>query len=60
MTKNIENTMADRKTSANSTLAIGWVSSPLDSFVVVESSVLRTYFSAKKPRLRQSVKRYAI
>jgi hypothetical protein len=28
--------------AANSTLAIGGVSSPLDSFVVAESSVLRT------------------
>jgi hypothetical protein len=31
----------------NSTLAIGGVSSPLDSFVVTESSVLRTNFFAK-------------
>jgi hypothetical protein len=43
----------------NSTLAIGGVSSPLDSFVVTESSVLRTNFFAKKPAHRQSEKRYA-
>jgi hypothetical protein len=42
----------------NSTLAIGGVSSPLDSFVVVESSVLRTNFCAEKPAHRQSAKRY--
>ncbi len=34
--------------TANSTLAIGGVSSPLDSFEVVESSVLRTNFCAPK------------
>lgn len=42
----------------NSTLAIGGVSSPLDSFVVAESSVLRTNFYAEKPAHRQSAKRY--
>ncbi len=42
----------------NSTLAIGGVSSPLDSFVVAESSVLRTNFCAEKPANRQSAKRY--
>ncbi len=42
----------------NSTLAIGGVSSPLDSFVVTESSVLRTNFYAKRPAHRQSAKRY--
>jgi hypothetical protein len=42
----------------NSTLAIGGVSSPLDSFVVAESSVLRTNFCAEKPAHRQSAKRY--
>ena len=42
--------------AANSTLAIGGVSSPLDSFVVAESSVLRTNFCAVKPAHRQSVK----
>jgi len=42
----------------NSTLAIGGVPSPLDSFVVAESSVLRTNFCAEKPAHRQSAKRY--
>lgn len=42
----------------NSTLAIGGVSSPLDSFVVAESSVLRTNFCTEKPAHRQSAKRY--
>jgi hypothetical protein len=42
----------------NSTLAIGGVSSPLDSFVVAESSVLRTNFCAEKPAHRQSAKRW--
>ena len=46
-----------RKTPYNSTLAIGGVSSPLDSFVVAESSVLRTNFCAEKPAHRQSAKR---
>jgi hypothetical protein len=45
-------------TYANSTLAIGGVSSPLDSFVVAESSVLRINFCAEKPAHRQSAKRY--
>ena len=47
-----------RKATHNSTLAIGWVSSPFDSFVVAESSVLRTNFCAEKPAHRQSAKRY--
>jgi len=38
-----------RRAATNSTLAIGGVSSPLDSFVVAESSVLRTNFCAEKP-----------
>ncbi len=42
----------------NSTLAIGGVSSPFDSFVVAESSVLRTNFCAEKPAHRQSAIRY--
>jgi hypothetical protein len=50
---------ADKTPAGNSTLAIGGVSSPLDSFVVAESSVLRTNFSAEKPAHRQSAKRYA-
>jgi hypothetical protein len=48
----------ERNTAYNSTLAIGGVSSPLDSFVVTESSVLRTNFCAEKPAHRQSAKRY--
>jgi hypothetical protein len=52
-------TLVDRrKTAYNSTLAIGGVPSPLDSFVVAESSVLRTNFCAKNPAHRQSAKRY--
>jgi len=51
--------MDERITGHNSTLAIGGVPSPLDSFVVAESSVLRTNFCAKKPAHRQSAKRYA-
>jgi hypothetical protein len=47
----------DKKTGGNSTLAIGGVSSPLDSFVVAESSVLQTNFFAEKPAHRQSAKR---
>jgi hypothetical protein len=43
--------------ATNSTLAIGGVWSPLDSFVVAESSVLRTNFCAEKPAHRQSAKR---
>ena len=41
----------------NSTLAIGGVPSPLDSFGVAESSVLRTNCCAEKPAHRQSAKR---
>jgi hypothetical protein len=46
------------RAATNSTLAIGGVSSPLESFVVAESSVLRTNFCAEKPAHRQSAKRY--
>jgi hypothetical protein len=42
----------------NSTLAIGGVPSPLDSFELAESSVLRTNICAEKPAHRQSAKRY--
>jgi hypothetical protein len=49
----------ERKTAYNSTYTQGGVSSPLDSFVVTESSVLRTNFCAKKPALRVAAKRYA-
>ena len=38
-----------RTTGYNSKLAMGGVSSPFDSFVVEESSVLRTNFCAEKP-----------
>ena len=55
-------TKEKKQRTANSTLAIGGVSSPLDSFVVAESSVLRTnpdsYRDAEKPAFRQSAKRY--
>ena len=44
--------------TANSTLAIGGASCSADSFVVAESSVLRTNFCGKKPTHRQSAKRY--
>jgi len=44
-------------TGYNSTLAIGGVPSPLDSFVLAESSVLRINFCAEKPAHRQSAKR---
>jgi len=50
--------MESNKHTHNSTLAIGGVSSPLDSFVVAESSFLRTNFCAEKPAHRQSAKRY--
>jgi hypothetical protein len=50
--------VTERTTAYNSTLAIGGVWSPLDSFEVVESSVLRTNFCAEKPAHRQSAKRY--
>ncbi len=50
--------MTEEAHAGNSTLAIGGVSSPLDSFVVIENSVLRTNFCAEKPAHRQSAKRY--
>jgi hypothetical protein len=50
--------MTDKKTATNSTLAIGGVSSPLDSFVVAESSVLRINICGEKPAHRQSANRY--
>ena len=49
-----------RMPAHNSTLAIGGVSSPLDSFEVAESSVLRTNICAEKPAHRQSAKRYLL
>jgi len=47
-------------TPYNSTLAIGGVSPPLDSFVVAESSVLRMKFSGKSPALWLAAKRYGL
>jgi hypothetical protein len=47
----------ETRAAGNSTLAIGGVSSPLDSFEVAESLVLRTNFSAEKPAHRQSANR---
>ena len=46
-----------RKAIHNSTLAIGGVSSPLDSFEVAEGSVLRKNFCAENPAHRQAEKR---
>ena len=46
-----------RKTAYNSTLAIGGVPSPLDSFVVAESFVLRMNICAKNPAHRKSANR---
>jgi hypothetical protein len=43
--------------AANSTFAIGGFSCSADSFVVAESSVLRTNFSAEKPAHRKSANR---
>lgn len=40
----------------NSKLAIGGVSTPLDSFVVAESSILRTNFCAESPATTASRK----
>jgi hypothetical protein len=48
----------ERNTNGNSTLAIGGVSSPLDSFVVTESSVLRTNYCGKNHRYRLAAKHY--
>jgi len=49
--------LGQRITTANSTLTIGGVSSPLDSFVVAESSVHLTNFYAEKLTHRKSAKR---
>jgi hypothetical protein len=51
--------MTSRTAAYNSTLAIGGIPSPVDSFVLAESSVLRTNFCAEKTAHRQSAKRYA-
>lgn len=47
-----------RTATANSTLAIGGVSSPLDSYVITQSSVHRTNFCGKIPAPRVAEKRY--
>ena len=44
----------------SSKLAIGEVSSPLDSFIVAESFVLRIKFSGKKPVNRKPSNRYQL
>ena len=44
--------------ATNSTLAIGGVSSPLDSFVLAESSVLRINICGEKPAHHKSANRY--
>jgi hypothetical protein len=49
--------MIDRKTTANSTFAIGGVSYSADSFVVAQSSVLRMNACAENPAHRKSAKR---
>ena len=44
-------------TGANNTFAIGGFSCSADSFVIAESSVLRTNFCGEKPTHRKSAKR---
>jgi hypothetical protein len=46
-----------RKTVANSTVAIGWVSCTEDSFVVKKSSVIPMNICAEKPAHRKSANR---
>ncbi|MFN9998792.1 MAG: hypothetical protein ACK52X_04130 [bacterium] len=53
----VDRLRTDSRAAGNSTLAIGGVSSPLDSFVVAESSVLRINICGAKPAHRQSAKR---
>ena len=55
---NIFYSMEYRNSAANRILVIGRVSSPLDHFLVTETSVLRTNFCPEKPAHRQSEKRY--
>jgi hypothetical protein len=45
------------KAAANSALAIGGVSSPLDSFVVKQTLVFQIKFCGKSPAHHQSAKR---
>jgi hypothetical protein len=48
---------AEKTPAGNSTLSIGGVPSPLDSFVVTEISVLQTNFCSENPAHRKSAKR---
>jgi hypothetical protein len=57
MNKPLLDIQTEEAHTPNSTLAIGGVSSPFDSFEVAESSVLRTNFCAENPANRQSAKR---
>ena len=50
----------ERKTTANSTFAIGGVLFSANSLVVAESFVLRIKFSGKNPAHRKSAKRYML
>jgi hypothetical protein len=50
----------NKKTTANSTFAIGGVSYSADSFVVAESLFLRMNICAEKPAHRKSANRYAV
>ncbi len=52
--------MVDKKETrtANSTLAIGGVPSPFDSFVVNQTLVFQIKFCGKSPALRVAAKRY--
>ena len=52
------NLLNKRLAAANSTLAIGGVSSPLDSFAVAESPVLRINVCGKNPAYCKCAKRY--
>jgi hypothetical protein len=47
-----------KRQTANSTFAIGGVSRSADSFVVIESAVLRMNICAEKPAHRKSANRY--
>ena len=47
-----------RTAAANSTFAIGGFSFSADSFVVIESSVLRMNICTEKPAHRKSANRY--
>ena len=53
------NNLDDRTAAANSTYTQGGVLCSADTFVGIESSVLRINFSAKNPALRVAAKRWA-